>query len=503
MSHLFKSKQNLKASGWHAIYLLLIIMLLIQNPDANAQAPYQTIFTDSLYYYAGNEWLPVFFDSSVVSGSDTVYYPYRENRKANGLPGTCRVDNRSVSWLGDSVRIRQDGENIFYNQSGEPISLQTTVGFGYKYHLFNFPNGDYIEATHTGGKLEPVFDVVDYTKIFTLQAKNSAGVKIAHPMNGKTFKLSLNYGLIQAYNFNLFPNDTTMIKPGGMPFRNKGNGILNSKMIFNIKNGYELHFIGRKEYCGFSGCRKDSILESRFLIMRDSLSPDTLLMYWKRAVIDFYDDPVTGIGTDAYQDTITDTIIFSRLAFLDTMSRQLFQNDEGWGYSVTYRSDSTGLGFVKRPFNGFDFDSIGHCLSPGPAQSILPLNVYGDGLGNIYYKKMMTGIGFEERKMLYYQKGLQTWGTPLDFSVLGTIALRKNDVIKVFPNPARGNIRVELPKNAERLRLIDLYGNIVEDIDLQGYSKDIDLDLTGKPAGLYMLEIRGKKAYGVKRLILQ
>ncbi len=503
MSHLFKSKQNLKATCKHSIYLLLIIILLINDSTADAQTPYQCIFTDSLYYYAGNEWLPVFFDSSVVSGSDTVYYSYRESRKANGLPGACIVDSRSVSWLGDSVRIRQDGENVFYNQSGEWISLQTTVGFGYHYHLYDFPNGDYIEATHTGGQLEAVFDVVDYTKTFTLQAKNQAGIKIPHPMNGKTFKLSLNYGLIQTYNFNLFPNDTSMIKPGGMPFRNKGRGILNTGMIFNIRNGYELHFIGRQENCGFSGCRKDSILESRFLIMRDSLSSDTLLLHWKRAIIDFYNDPVTGSGIDAYQDTITDTIIFNRLAFLDSMSRQLFQNDEGWGYSVTYRSDSTGLGFVKRPYDGFDFDSVGHCLSPGSSQSYLPLNVYGDGLGNIYYKKNMTGIGFEERKMVYYQKGLQTWGTPLGFSILGTNAISKNYLVKVFPNPANGIIHVEWPEDAERLRISDIYGNLIEDIDLRGYSQVINLDLSKKPAGLYLIEIQGKAAYGLNRFILQ
>lgn len=501
--YLIKSNQNSERFYKLALYLLLIILNLSQVQTAWAQAPYQAIFTDSLYYYEGEEWLPVFFDSSMISGTDTVYYPYRENRKSNGLPGTCVVDSRSSSWLGDSIRIRQNGENLFYNQAGEAISLRTSVGYGYKYHLYDFPNGNYIEVTNTGGKLETVFDVSDFTKTFTMQAWSPSTGQIAHPMNGKTWKLSLNYGLIKAYSFRDFPNDTASILPGGMPFRKKGKDRLNAKRIYDIMTGYELHFITQEEKCGFPGCRQDSILESRFLIVRDSVSPDTLLLHWKRALIDYYNDPIIGTGVDTRKDTIVDTILFSQLRFLDTMSRQLFHEADDWGYNITYRSDSTGLGFAKQPFSGFDYDSIGHCLSPKSGQSMLPTRIFGEGLGEIYNYKLIPGIGYEKSKLVYYQQGIPTWGTPLDFTILGMEGKQPINSLLVFPNPSHGQIRVMLSKEAQTLRITDLQGHLIKENALSHDQEFIDLNLSDSPDGLYLLEMQGKNAFSYSTLILQ
>ncbi len=483
-----------------ALYLfLLIIAGLSGTREATAQAGFQAIHTDSLYYYRGPELLPVYFDSFRTDLQDTVWYPARRVMAQTGLPGSCTQNTQAPSWLGDSIRIRQNGENLFYNAQGEPISIRTTPSPGYTYHMYDFPNGNYVEATIVKAGFEKVFTWSDWSKTFQLQVKDAGGNPVSHPLNGKKFVLSLNFGLVRAFNFRDFPNDTTTYHLAGMPFRKMGIDRPRAASLFNLLPGNEFHYLGKRLSCGFAGCRTDSLLVRHFLLKADtSVNADTLWFTWQRSLVDAYNDPVTGQGVLAVTDTLRDTVVLSRIQYLDSLTRTLYFEGPWAGFNITFFADSLGPRMQQRPMRWWAYDSLNHCLSPTPGMNDSLQVVYGDGLGITWYHRTYPGIGFETRKIVYYQKGIETWGSPLDFSILGTVEKPATLPLAIYPNPTRKTAILHVPpmQGPAVLSVFNETGQrLLQEVVPPGSEKYF-LNLSGLPAGWYCVLLQtGHRQY--------
>lgn len=75
---------------------------------------------------------------------------------------------------------------------------------------------------------------------------------------------------------------------------------------------------------------------------------------------------------------------------------------------------------------------------------------------------------------------------------------------RIYPNPASGWVTVQLPEpftTAGNLRLLHIGGMLIKEQKL--IFRETRIDLTGLPAGVYLVEVRTAAGTGVKRVVLQ
>jgi M6 family metalloprotease-like protein len=92
----------------------------------------------------------------------------------------------------------------------------------------------------------------------------------------------------------------------------------------------------------------------------------------------------------------------------------------------------------------------------------------------------------------------------LTVSFTSTVDVSDTDMrgVKVYPNPASDRITIESPVMITLVRLLDINGQILQNIDKE--ASTIDLNLNQLPAGLYVLQIyTGKKIFHRKIQILR
>ncbi|MBC7920856.1 MAG: CotH kinase family protein, partial [Ferruginibacter sp.] len=106
------------------------------------------------------------------------------------------------------------------------------------------------------------------------------------------------------------------------------------------------------------------------------------------------------------------------------------------------------------------------------------------------------------------------FSAPFDFllTALPANPVGPDQTLRVFPNPTTGKVRIsfQIPfpaPTAERveLRLINLMGQEVhrQPLDGQGGNYDLELDLSGDPSGLYLLQLRYGEQTIARKLLLQ
>ena len=128
------------------------------------------------------------------------------------------------------------------------------------------------------------------------------------------------------------------------------------------------------------------------------------------------------------------------------------------------------------------------------ADGCFPDYVYYKGLGGPYtYCTGAFDPGTAENKLVYYKKGSETWGTPLNCDSLLHVGTEEYDIkesVKFYPNPTTGNVTITLPAATKfpcELRLTDISGRVADIFILRGNSQIIDITIL-KP-GLYFARL--------------
>lgn len=480
------------------------LLFLLQLPAQN----FSTIRTDSTLFYFGEELFTVAFDSVEADNGDTTIYLYRYTQTDTALPGNCTLFTSGISWMGPKV-VMDSSLHIYFNKDGDSIFIDISVSGG-NFIMYKFPNGDYVEASHTGTDLKQVFHVADQVKALRMQVKDSMGNNIAHPLNGRTFSLTRNYGFYETYKWYDFPEDTTKLAVLGSMDQGFGIGNTDAHRIFHILPGNELHYRTVHETCGFSGCITTTSLEKRFTLERAlSSGKDTLELLFQRVKFTITDDPVEGIDSSFVIDSISETFVFSDYAFLDSFNRELFKWKTGYGYSIINFPDSTHNPLDSSQYRSrrelfldFQYDSINHCLSPQPAS--LPKFIYGDGLGLTYFFDDTAGVTTYKKELIYYQKGLEKWGEPVNFSkILSVPGNPGNLKVTVYPNPVSGQLFIETDGTAALfdLQIYDQAGRLVREVN--EVTGALQIDMATYPRGVYFLHGQGATFQFREKIIVQ
>lgn len=398
---------------------------------------YRIINPNKEVHFNSDPILTLKIDSTFISGADTTFF----NHKTlvvdyNIYPCAGKVSD--TSWIGYGIIAQQNGDYIFRNGQNEPILIKSTALINDTWVLYTFLNGDYIEAKITSILQQTILGSIDSVKTVTLQAKNSLNVNITHAVNGAELKLSKNNGIINLYKFKDFPFN--LISCSIVGSSNPNNGIVNltAADVYNFDIGDVLHIVTdyQEPYSWFFTYYKKII---HVIGKTISANQDTITYTFDRRIMKINNSSFTILNPDTTYifDTVPEKIILSQNTHIDKFTEEpnkdLAYVSMGFsGYlNASINSTIQRREKIVYPFLLANADSCWETVIDGPTRKYQ----YIDGLGGAYYDDYY----FNNRCMLvYYEKGTETWGTPLSVVNTQTNIIDYNSKelsIKINPNP--------------------------------------------------------------------
>ncbi len=440
-------------------------------------------------------------DTSVTQGAETYYYNHKilEETPTSSL---CLADHNDSSWVGHQIIASNNGDYVFFNKQLDSIVIKSLAPLNDTWTIYKFGNGDYIEGTLVSIDTATILNHLDSIKTIHLQVKDAANNIIVHPMNTKVLQFSKQNGWVQFFDFHTFPNDT-------IPYQLVGSsaqpniGINNPTHIdfFNFNVGDEIHTTGeyRPQATPWIFGKHKTI--RTVLSKTVSTNQDTITYT--------YEDCIARIDNDAMQgkqDTtfLTDTVVQRVIVSTDVNNLGQLTHElapDSSGFSVTSVRNFASLRKQKVTFNYFYYDTFNSCWTF--YFDVWP-QIWIEGIGGPF-------VNSPARKNMpvYYKKGNETWGIPVNCSTFLNIPTIANEeqTIQIFPNPLTETATLQI-KNFDAmdnwsLRLLDVTGKVVRSTPIQ---KATHLLHKGTlPSGVYFYQLTNtqqQKQYTGK-LILQ
>ncbi len=385
-----------------------------------------------------------------------------------------------MSWLGASIVHLNNGNDVFTNDSGETITIQTQSNPGNSWVFYNYPAGNYLEAIVSGIDTMTFLGITDSVKTISLQTKNSGGIPTAGDFNNKQIWLSQNHGLLKTFSYRNFPTDTTEYNISGIQGNSQGYQHLSVQEIFDFDIGDEFHYRNRTSWS--APYSYNEWLTRTVLNKSISANGDTLKYLYDNT---YYSENWSfgNVTTYFQHDTIEyPYVIFSQNEVLNGLPEEVLPGIAGWspapayGYSIPFHD--TNYFSRNRIFseNFYEYDSSCACFMWPVGNGIFPQRIYASGLGEIYETDPTGNVRYDS--LVYYKKGNEIWGTPLNWSVILGVenSPESNYGIKAYPNPAQEKFYIELENPHDKHLSLELFtpeGNLVYQTNLSGILNEI------------------------------
>ncbi len=105
------------------------------------------------------------------------------------------------------------------------------------------------------------------------------------------------------------------------------------------------------------------------------------------------------------------------------------------------------------------------------------------------------------------EQGIQTsvFASVFFGNATGVNDLADNNLLSVSPNPTSGWLQISLPagNTLEAVRVMDLAGKTVRNLELSAAASKTELDLSGLPKGIYALQARSEGQVFVKKVVVE
>lgn len=127
-------------------------------------------------------------------------------------------------------------------------------------------------------------------------------------------------------------------------------------------------------------------------------------------------------------------------------------------------------------------------------------DIYTEGLGHTFnFIEMSSPFNQKLRRLVYYEKGSEIWGNPID--VLTNTTWSEFTSFSAYPNPTIGKIFIDLPYTGtlQKYELLSLAGKTL----LRGtFETSVDcIDLSQVEPGIYLLQIWFDNSVSYTRII--
>ncbi len=486
--------------------ILLVILIFLSgaicaqnynpiNPSRDTWFEYNSMY--------GSRILPIRIDSVRIYGNDTSYFNYRIFDIDN-LYGNC-IDQKDTNFFIDKMIVQPNGNHLFFNRYNDTILLKPFSAINGSWVLFRYSNGNYIEATVSSIIQQTILGNPDSVKIITLQAKDTLGNPIVDLFNGNEIRIGKNNGITHFFNTIDFPFAATFFDLIGKSNPDEGITNLSAAKIYDWNIGDEFQYSGGYNAL-YSGVMHDY---EQFIILNKTISANSdTIVYTKDHIYyskTYQFGPSTIDSTMYYiHDTVTQIIIVSVLAPLDHYSYEFIDslNYYGSGYLFQF-TDNQYFGRMKKTLDpDYDYSPIDSCVSYVMGWCIYPVYTYAKGIGLV--SNVDNGTTCYKNYLVYYQKGTEIWGTPLDWLAITNVNSdsQKKSAVDIFPNPSSGIFSISSSEKIVGMEITDVLGEKVREFKFNPANKEIDL--SGQSKGIYFVKILDEKGNrSVKKIILE
>lgn len=153
---------------------------------------------------------------------------------------------------------------------------------------------------------------------------------------------------------------------------------------------------------------------------------------------------------------------------------------------------------------------VNNCLNSNP---LFTNATDGDGVDNIWATADdgltlqsnspainfgLTGVGIPTTDILGNTRDTQPDLGTYEFGVLNTVFFEKIKYL-IYPNPSNDFINIIATSDIEELKVIDITGNILLELKLN--SREIILNLSSFPSGIYFLKVKSENTFEIKKII--
>lgn len=474
---------------------------------------------DRVYYYEkSGKFYAVAVDSVKFVDNDSVYYHFLNFRDTVSPQMNVCVDVYGGSFFG-KINIK-DSTGAFYLVTfrNDTVKLLPDAALYDSWRMYTYSNGSYLEATITGIDTLIVFDHYELVKNISITAKNINGTPITtQPFNGKNLLLSELNGLLNTFDFYMFPTDTTRYNLKGVTNPAVGK-VMTYKIYFDFDEGDVFHIVESDLYYVWDGGTSMHIFSGyirryiQTVIEKTTYNPDTAVSYKFALCTQMF------VYTQGIKDTLysTDTVFTSYnynqaqdTTFALLPFQTFFNNSDFFYYKpILYlQRDNNMSGRLNHIYyDRTDIAFSDSCWQYICADPMPPSHKYLEGCGGpySYYEDWMYTI--EERKLQYYKKGNEIWGVPLaaDCSdMLSSIITNRGQAVRfnVYPNPVNTELFLEIPISSEfNIDIFNMYGKLV----YKTKTNALNIDVSQLSSGMYFIQLTDKqKRTYVSRFIKQ
>lgn len=467
----------------------------------------RTVFYESTIGNYPNTFNCIRIDSVQMLGQDSILYP---SPTIYQVSENC-YEPFGPTLLGGKIVKQANGHNLLFNKHNDTIVIYTKAKLGESW-VIELPNNNFlIQATVIDHKLEQFLDLSDSVKTIQFQPLNEID-SASLPIFGLNIKLSKNYGLIQSVDFREFPyknfNSAEHKERQMLGLTNPKQGIKNLTWfdVHDFQIGDEFHIVSGLDISGgFSNpfCTEGSSYRKsieRILYREDVLNEaDELEQIIYRVSVE-YSRIQWSDSTIFYNiDTINRTIQTFIPNVFDSLPGITYKRNNEYNFGVEYTQNrmffnNENLAKVL-PVNHIDHicytDSCwtkGYCVIDGSMR----IEHYLKGLGGPYYKYEDMFNCSSIRDLVYYDKGDEVWGMPLDLTDIEDVQL-EDWHITIQPNPAQNNFNFIIQQKylPLQLKVFDLNGNSVLSEKVNSSATNIQINHLSE--GMYFAVIDHEK----------
>ena len=438
--------------------LSLTLFWLINSLFSMDAFDYQTVYSHRIAFF---DHKAIRIDSVKIEGNDSIFYPIKSIREQDY---GCYTPY-GASFLGEKIVIN-DQWNYFFNGRGDTIKIKTDAVLNESFELFHTENSDSAIATVISCEIQEFFGLIDSVKTIKVEIFDNEGNPIKHPYikEDSVMQISKNYGFLKTFDFYdfYFRSDTAHENYLllGLTNPNVGQQNLTWFEVFDFQPGDELHSI-ENVFDGYSYPvhRKISTVEkyqSRTNHGNDSISYEVLITkhHYSKSYI-------TGEITESTSSQNENFVFRANPDFDRLNDEPIIHFDYGHGVAYAIRGSSS----VKSTKIGIPIETYGNdeCWFTPVVDDCSSTSDYYRGLGGPYYEYYESCFGGStyEKKLVYYKKGDETWGSPLVITGINQVLEKEKNLIIHNPVKEIISLNKEMILHPCLFELFDLNGRIL------------------------------------------
>ncbi|MFA5046733.1 MAG: T9SS type A sorting domain-containing protein [Paludibacter sp.] len=381
---------------------------------------YQTVYSHRTALFENESKQIVGFKiDSVKFDGDSILFPFKNIQE--------KIDNcfapEGASWLGDKIIVSEHW-NYFFNKHNDTVKIKTDAKLNETWTVYKRSD---ITVTGTIEKqeIQTILGLTDSVKTIVFHVYDMKMSPLPNKLDGKTIQLSKNYGLIQTYNFLIFPDYETysflsqkleIFTLAGLT--NPNIGVQNLKWfdVYDFQVGDEIHVLNENSlyfstpvpYYFISTQTRD-ILK---YISRENYS-DSIIYQVDRSqnIVSLLQDNIRWVkySHDTIRSVIRKNEAFDKIPSSPVEGAYtLFAYFMRLGEIISKIEPNAD----KQPMKASD-----SCWSFQPWDGCSPEYMYMKGLGGPYSECWGMMGDRLKTELVYYKKGSDSWGTPFKSTI--------------------------------------------------------------------------------------